>query len=158
MKRRNSMAQYQDINEKRRAFDIGRANGNLAWDCTGREFSLRGMNMDDVEFVGGAWRVQREFKEPIFEIRGRFFVLRERLPRTERNHFEFYRASTVGENCYGLFAGTPDTIVAKYNTRDGAYWAYGPTIESARAFLGIKLFDVYQDMIHAAIGANPHQK
>ncbi|MDE6478605.1 MAG: hypothetical protein K2L94_05175, partial [Alphaproteobacteria bacterium] len=126
---RNSMAEYQDITEKRRAFAIGCANGNLAWDAAGREIPLRQLKLDDVEFVAGAWRVQSKFTEPIFEIRGRRFVLRERLPRVERNRFEFYHAAMVAENCYGLFAGLPSAVVAKYHTTDGTYWGYGPTIE-----------------------------
>ena len=50
--------------------------------------------------------------------------------------------------------------VAKYTTDQGTYWSYGNTIEQARAFLGIKLYDEYMDLIHTHACKNQfaHQK
>lgn len=36
--------------------------------------------------------------------------------------------------------------------------AYGQTIEQARAFLGIKMYDEYQDLIHSAAFAGGNHK
>ena len=61
----------------------------------------------------------------------------------------------VGLNCYGRFiVGGPEVIVAKYDTDRGTYWSYGPTLEQARAFLGIKLYDEYMDLIHSVACKN----
>lgn len=107
-----------------------------------------------VKFSGGLWRWQRKFGEPITLVRGKEFVIRNRLPNNEKNHFEYYAADMVCENCYGkyIMQGASRCIVAKYNTKKGTYWAYGNSIEQARAFLGIKLYDEYMDLIHNEIG------
>ncbi len=151
MKYTNPLAEYKDPVAKRRAFNSAAASGKAAWDASGREYFLRGLNIDDVEFIGGAWRVQNKFDKQIQLVRGEELVLGERLNRTERNHFEFYSAHLVGLNCYGRFVmGGPGVIVAKYETDDETHWAYGKTLEQARAFLGIRLYDKYMDLIHAA--------
>ena len=110
---------------------------------------LNQTKLSDVEFVAGLWRVQNPFPYKIQIVRGKPFVLTERLPHIEKNLFEFYRAALVGENCYGPFINSADQIVAKYTTDHGTYWSYGNTIEQARAFLGIKLYDEYMDLIHS---------
>lgn len=151
MKYINPMTEYKDPAAKRRAFDAAAASGKVAWDASGREYSLRRLNIDDVEFIAGAWRVQNKFDKQIQLVRGEELVLDERLDRTEKNLFEFYRAHLVGLNCYGRFiVGGPGVIVAKYETDDETHWAYGKTLEQARAFLGIRLYDKYMNLIHAA--------
>lgn len=150
MKYKNPMALHKDDATKRRAFLVAATEGYLAWDSAGREYPLRNLTPDDVEYIGGAWRVQNKFEYPIQMVRGEEFVLGERLNRTERNHFEFYHARVVGTNCYGRFIiGGPEVIVAKYETDDETLWSYGGSIEQARAFLGISLYDKYMDLIHA---------
>lgn len=150
MKYTNPLAEYKDPVAKHRAFNSAAASGKVAWDASGREYSLRGLNIDDVEFIAGVWRVQNKFDKQIQLVRGEELVLDERLNRTERNHFEFYRAHLVGLNCYGRFVlSSPGVIVAKYETDDETHWAYGKTLEQARAFLGIRLYDKYMDLIHA---------
>jgi len=150
MKYKNPMAFHQDIASKRRAFRLAAAQGCIAWDKNGCEHLLRNLNIDDVEYIGGAWRVQNKFEHKIQLVRGEQFVLGEKLNRAENNHFEFYRAHIVGKNCYGYYlVNNSYVIVAKYETDDETFWAYGHTIEQARAFLGIRLYDKYQDAIHA---------
>lgn len=136
------MEKFRDYNRDRRA-------GVLAYKSDGTTVPLESVKLSNVEFVAGLWRVQEPFPHKIQEVRGAKFVLIERLPHVEKNLFEFYRASMVSENCYGPFIVPGTHIVAKYTTDRGAYWSYGNTIEQARAFLGIKLYDEYMDLIHS---------
>ena len=106
---------------------------------------------DKVDFVARLWRVQREFNKPIQLVRGKEFVLLEKINKHEKNLFEYYTAEIVANNCYGKYLfGKPDSVVAKYDTDKGPLWAYGATLEQARAFLGIALFDENIEAIHAA--------
>ena len=85
-------------------------------------------------------------------VRKKLFVIGNKLPHVEHTLFDFYEAYSVGENCYGKYKNVkPDYIVAKYVTARGTYSAYGKTIEDARAYLGIKLYDEFQDVIHKSI-------
>lgn len=102
-----------------------------------------------LKFSGGFWRVQHEFNKPIQIVRGKDFVLHDHLDRQEDNLFEYYRAALVFENCYGKCESEQSYIVAKYETDEQTYWGYGTSIEAARAYLGIKLYDVYKNQIHA---------
>ena len=84
-------------------------------------------------------------------MRGKEFVLYDKLNRIENNKFEYYNAEIVANNCYGKYLfGTADYVVAKYDTDNGPLWSYGSTMEQARAFLGILLFDKHIDLIHSA--------
>lgn len=131
-------------------FQYDAANGAFAHKSDGTTVPLRDVLPSMVEFVGGLWRIQNDFPYRIDRIRDRDMVLVKKLPHQERMPFEYYSAVAVGYNCYGPFiSGNPDIIVARYATDDGVYWGYGATIEQARAFLGIKLFDQYMDLIHA---------
>ena len=74
----------------------------------------------------------------------------------DETKFEFYSAATItwgGNGCSADIAH-PDWVVAKYKTNRGIYMAYGRTIEQARAFLGIKMYDEYQDLIDAEMRPN----
>ena len=131
------------------------AAGVDAYKSDGTVVKLLSVAYEDVRFSGGLWRVQNPEPKNIVRVRDMNFVLGERLPVTEKNRFEYYRAQIVGENCYGKFVfsgGAGTMIVAKYETQDGTFWSYGETIEQARAFLGIKLYDTYSDLIHRAVG------
>lgn len=142
------MEKFRDYNRDRRA-------GVLAYKSDGTTVPLESVKLSNVEFVAGLWRVQNPFPHKIQEVRGTKFVLTERLPHIEKNLFEFYRASMVSENCYGPFITPGAThVVAKYITDHGAYWSYGNTIEQARAFLGIRLYDEYMDLIHSVACRN----
>lgn len=138
----------------RAKYDADVANGVVAYRENGTTVPLNKISFNKVRFIGGLWRVQRCFKEPITTIRDKEFVICSRLPKQEKNHFEYYTAKLLIENCYGkyIMGGMPNYIVAKYETQDGTFWSYGETIEQARAFLGIKLYDTYSDLIHRAVG------
>lgn len=136
-------------------FRIHCKKGALAHDSDGKTRPLQECDVHDVKFVAGLWRIQNKFNHPIQVVRGEEFVLMDKINRTEKNLFEFYNARMVGQNCYGRFlVGGGDLIVAKYETDNETFWAYGKTIEQARAFLGIRLYDKYQDLIHAAACKN----
>ncbi len=106
----------------------------------------------DVDLINGQWHIQNDFDyEKIKRIRDKDMVLIEKLPRKENTLFEYWTAKVVGYNCFGPFVSkgnTYDYIVAKYKTDNGALWGYGKTIEAARAFLGLKLYDEYKEIIH----------
>lgn len=137
----------------------GLLGGAFALKSDGTRVPLYSVDFETVEFVSGRWCVQEPCPLPIQLVRDRELALAEKLTHTERIPFEYYSAYSVGENCFGKFlSGQPDTIVAKYETDDGVYWGYGRTIEQARAFLGIKLFDQYMDLIHAAACKKKRQK
>lgn len=116
---------------------------------------LKSVPLSKLEHVAGLWRVQNEFPYEIEIVRKKAFVIGDKLPHAERTHFEFYKAYSVNENCYGKYIGEkPDYIVAKYPTNRGVYSAYGRTIEDVRAYLGIKLYDEFQDVIHKEINSH----
>ncbi|MBQ8256244.1 MAG: hypothetical protein IJY99_04770 [Alphaproteobacteria bacterium] len=149
----NKLSEYKTFTEKENAYYracTNSANHVMAYYPDGSKTPLSNIDVSRVEYIGGLWRVQVSFPYKIQHVRNRDFVLSERLPRQEKNHFEFYRAQMVGYNCYGPFLiPNASRIVAKYDTNRGTFWAYGDTIEQARAFLGIKLYEEYQDLIHS---------
>ena len=153
----NSLSDFKTDAQKTAAYVRDKANKNLvvyAYKPDGTRVPLKDVRIDTVEFVGGLWRVQNDFPYQIENVRKKDFVIGKKLPHVERTLFDFYDAYSVGTNCYGRFIATkPDYIVAKYMTKNGVYSAYGKTIEDARAYLGIKLYDEYQDVIHNAINA-----
>ena len=153
----NSLSDFATDAQKTAAYVRDKANKKLvvyAYKPDGTRVPLKDVRIDMVEFVGGLWRVQNDFPYQIENVRKKDFVIGKKLPHIERTLFDFYDAYSVGTNCYGRFIATkPDYIVAKYMTKNGVYSAYGKTIEDARAYLGIKLYDEYQDVIHNAINA-----
>ena len=155
---RNKFATHKTPEEKKRAYwgaCVDSRHQAMAHRSDGTKVALIDVDITDVEFISGRWCVQDPFPHKIQRVRDRDVVLGDKLQHTERIPFEYYRAYVVGENCYGYFLpSVPDIIVAKYQTDDGVYWGYGNTIEQARAFLGIKLFDEYMDLIHATACRN----
>ncbi len=155
-KKNNSMATHVSDFDKVRDYNSARACGELAHLSNGKTVPLNAVKLHDVEFIGGLWRVQDKFPHQIQIVRDVPFVLGERISRTERNHFEFFWACRVSENCYGKYlTSQPSYVVAKYTTDKQTYWAYGQTVEQARAFLGIRLYDEYMDLIHSVACQKP---
>ena len=158
----NKLSEHKTFTEKKNAYHracANSANRAMAYYPDGSKIPLANIDVSCVEYIGGLWRVQTQFPYKIQNVRGADFVLHERLPHQEKNLFEFYRAQMVGYNCYGPFL-IPQTavIVAKYDTNRGTYWAYGDTIEKARAFLGIRLYDEYMDLVHSVACKNSGRK
>ena len=146
---------YTTIAEKRALYNAGVDCGDIAYAENGSKHPLGmpGTGFNDVEFIAGYWRIQNKFEQKITCVRDKEFVIGDKLPHKEHTNFEFYNAFPVYNNCYGRFIFTkPDYIVAKFETARGPYWAYGQTIDQARAYLGIKLCDEYGDIIRAELG------
>ena len=146
----------ENIAAKRVAYNRALDLGAVAMDEKFNKIPLgaSGAEFNNVELVGGLWRIQNKFDKAIVNVRDRQFVLLDKLPHVERTLFEFYRASHIGMNCYGPFcSGIADYIVAKYDTDNGTYWSYGRSVEEARAFLGIKMYDEYMYLINSVARA-----
>ena len=145
---------YTTVAEKRAMYNAALDNRLYAVDEHFNKVRIgdTGAEFNDVEFFGGLWRIQRKFDKPITIVRKKEFIIGNKLLHTEHTNFEFYNAYSVGTDCYGRFVfPTPDYIVARFETARGTYWSYGRTIDQARAYLGIKLCDEYQDIIRAEI-------
>lgn len=156
---RNKFAQYKNLTEHTLKFITDQRNGDVAYAENGKCVPLWNLQPSDVEFVAGLWRIQNKFEHKIQNVRGSDFVLHDRLPNKEKNLFEFYRASLISCNCYGYFMVPGATkVVAKYTTDEQTYWSYGNSIEQARAFLGIRLYDEYMDLIHSVACQNCAQR
>lgn len=151
----NSFSEFKTDAQKTAAYirdKVKKISPVLAYKSDGTCVPMRDIRLNQVEFVAGLWRVQNDFPYKIENVRKKDFVIGKKLPHVERTLFDFFEAYSVGENCYGKYIGkNPDYIVAKYVTAHGVYSAYGKTIEDARAYLGIKLYDEFQGVIHKSI-------
>ena len=148
----NPCDEYKNTREKSSAWLDAYYNGGMALDANGKWHPVKNFSMDRLAFVAGLWRVQCDFPYKIVNVRGIDMVLMGKINRVENTLFDFWNAKQVGYNCYGPFISKsekPDYIVAKYITTKGTYMAYGRTVEEARAYLGIKLYDEYKHVIHA---------
>ena len=145
---RNKLATQTEL-QKKAQFNRDVKTGVVAYKSDKTTVPLSKCLPAQVEFIAGLWRVQNEFPYKIYNIRDKEMVLLKQLPHYDHVLFDYFAASLVSYNCYGPFISkNPDFIVAKYATDDGIYWGYGTTLEKARAFLGIRLYDEYMDLIH----------
>lgn len=154
MKNKNPLAQYATPTEKHELYTRSCANNEFAYKSDGTKVPLGTMNEDTVEFIGGLWRVQDDKKLDVLTVRDRQVVLGPRIQHNEKTFFEYYQASFLSYNCYGPIIFKYDMVVAKYATDKGIYWAYGENIPQARAFMGIRLYDEYMDLIHSVACKN----
>jgi len=123
---------------------------------SGRKITLgeQGAKLENVDRVAGLWRVQQKFPYTITRVRDKDMVLIKKLNYNENTKFEYWTAKLVGYNCYGPFiigGKAPDFIVSHCVAGENEFWGYGTTIESARAFLGLKIWDELRDVIHDAV-------
>ncbi len=156
----NPLDEYKNSKEKSAALLRARENNLMAIDSNGNEkpverfymgYELTFVDKNELAFVGGMWRIQDKLPLPITRVRGKDMILTKKIDHTEKTLFDFYRGKEVKYNCYGPFVIQDDKydyIVAKYETDKEIYWAYGKSIEEARAFMGIKLYDEYKDVIN----------
>lgn len=140
--------QHKDLHEKMAAYHVACARGEFALRSNGTRVRVSELAPTQIEFIAGLWRVQNETQYQIRQIRDEKLILGKKLNRTEHTLFEFYQAMKPTFNCYGLIDMGFDMVVAKYSTSSGTFWGYGRTIEEARAFLGIKLYDQHQELIN----------
>ena len=139
MKHTNSLAELTGIN-KARAFNCACKNSEFAYTDNNTKIPLEYTKLADVEFIGGLWRVQRKCKFVIQDVHDKSFVVGTEIKTTIPGNVIYYNAAQVAENCYGLFIGNYNFVLAKYNGPDGAFWAYGTSVKSAQAFLYTKLY------------------
>ena len=149
---KNPLAVHKNIDDKLRDYYAACSKEECAYFDAKHKVLLSSIDVSQVEFIGGLWRVQIDFPYKIERIRDKDFIILKKLPRQEKNLFDFYVAESVSYNCYGPYTSSNknevNSIVAKYKTSTKTYYAYGNSIEQARAFLGIRLYDEYCDLIH----------
>ena len=141
----------RDIMRATGDYDTDSENGIYAYASNGNRVPLSKIGRGGVRFIAGAWRVQNvRGGLNVQVVRDKKFILGEILNIHEKNKFEYYRAAEYYENCYGVMEPVYSYVVAKYDTDNGPIWGYGTSVEQARAFLGIALFDANIRIIHAA--------
>jgi hypothetical protein len=130
------------LKAKKGLYEESVALGALAHKSNGKTIPLMLGNLEDVDFVGGLWRVQDHSYYPVKYVRDCEFVLGKQLSATELTQYEikffdYYKAALVFENAYGSDKTDYNYIVANF----GKYWAYGNNVSQARAFLAVKVLD-----------------
>ena len=141
----NPMNQYRlHGNEKTAAYNKSVGLGENALQHDNSTVPLASKSLDEVEFIGGFWRVQHGFNKEITMVRNVPFVLgaqltSDKLAQFEIKFFKYYHASMVCWNCYGPILAEKSHIVANFRQ----HWAYGPGIAEARAFLAVRVLDYY---------------
>lgn len=154
MARRNPLTRL-DLKTKRRFFESDCRLGYLAYDSNGGRHALRDLNINDVEYIGGEWRIQNKAPENMKEIQGRHVVLGERIPGPKNSFFEFYNAQLVSVSCYGYYVlKEPKIVVAKYETDEHIYWSYSVTLEFAQSAIEVCMYKKYRDLIHCTACEN----
>ena len=147
----NPMAKYgcpeTDGLDKDALFRRDTAGGVLAIERGGHKRPLSELTPDRVDFIAGFWRVQGDFPHKIQTVRDQDFVVGHQIDRHEQNMFEYYSADLVAYNCYGPYLVGQPTVVSCFSRGVEKLWAYGPSVEHARAFLAIALFDRNRDLI-----------
>lgn len=157
----NPFDEYKNTRIKSSAWNSACRNNEKALDKNGEWHLVKDFNMCDLAFVAGIWRVQDKLPYDITKVRDKDMVLIKKLDRVENTLFDFWSAKMVSYNCYGPFIidiANTDYIVAQYETDNGIRWGYGKTIEDARAYLGIKLYDEYKDVINAIACKNKNKE
>lgn len=106
------------------------------------EKPLKSLNPNQVEFIGGMWRIQRDFNLYVEKIYDKYFVMgkrieREKLPKEEIPIFNYYNALLVESNCYGFYTYDFGYIVANCEN----IWRYGKDISEARSKLSGNIID-----------------
>ncbi len=151
--------QYGDSDIKLKLFLNAVHDNAVARDSKGREYLLRGLKYDAVEYVGNEWRLLNTFEDRIRLICGEEFILGERLKHIKDSRFEFYRARPIGQNCNGRrHVFTIEVIVVKYKIGNQTYWVYGNTIEEAYAALSGILYDKYTKLINSVAAVKNRQR
>lgn len=147
----NPLDEYKNTCDKSAAWVHAVHNNEYALDDKGGKHLVKDYDMGNLAYCGGIWRVQNKPNFEIMRIRDKDMVLTKKLDRAENTLFEFWSAVLVCCNCYGPYLMKDkgaEYVVAKYDTDKGTMWGYGKTLELARAYLGLKLYDEYKDVIH----------
>ena len=132
---------YKNIEEKRIAFELGVEDGMVAYTGFQEYIPLGGpgAEINDVEFIGGRWRVQNKEHYDTINIQGKDFVLGDKLNHIEHTDFKFYdefydAKSTIWGGCGQFCSDKSNYVVAKYETGRGTFYAYGCKLSNKDAF------------------------
>lgn len=153
----NPLDEYKNSRIKSNKWQIACENNEMAINSENESLPVKNFKIKDLAFVAGLWRVQQKCSYKITRVRDKDMILMDKINHVENTLFEFWNAKEVVYNCYGICMSSnekPDFIVAKYDTDKGTMLGYGQTLEQARAFLGLKLYDEYKDVINAIACAN----
>jgi len=163
------LSDFKTVAEKRAAYNKGLDNQDIVLLPGGGTTLLgsEGAKFNDVDFLGGLWRVQQPFDSrgyPVITIydnknkKDLRFVLLQKLDRQEHTNFVYYNAASVIWGAHGLSCSfEPTYIIAKYATNRGLFYSYrckltdSNALENARAHLAGNVLAAYQDVIEAEI-------
>ena len=148
MNNRNPLSEYKDLSQKYRAFVGDKRAGQVAYKSDGTFVPLNKLRADDVEFIGGLWRIQNDVQYSIIKISGRDIIVGDEIPYSGPGFFDYYRASYLTYNCYGPLTPNYNLVAAKYDCGDEELWAYAKNITMATAYLGMHLYDKYKTLIN----------
>ena len=157
----NPYDEYKNTRLKSSEWQKAIKNNEFALDCSGNKYPVANYGIGDLAFVAGLWRIQNKCPYKITRVRDKDMVLIKKLDRVENTLFDFYSAKMVNYNCYGPFVidcERANYVVARYETDKETYMGYGTSIEAARAYLGLKLYDEYKDVINAIACKNKIKK
>ena len=147
MNNRNPLSEHKTERQKYRAFVTDRASGAVAHKFDGTVVSLNNINVHDVEFIGGLWRVQKPCTYTVRYINKQQIILGDKIPYSGAGMFDYYRAGHLVYNCYGPLAPKFDLVAACFVAGDETYWAYGNTTATAGATLAIRMCDEYKYLL-----------
>ena len=147
MNNRNPLAEYQKSKEKRHAFAVDQKSGCVAYKSNGTAVPLQDLSIDNVEFIGGRWRVQDMVTYNIRRISDRDIIIGEQIPCSDLMCFDYYRASRLVYNCYGPLTPKFDLVVACFVAGDKTYWAYGTSTTTAGATLAMRMCEEYKYLL-----------
>ena len=145
---RNPLSEYKNLKQKYRAFVGDKNAGMFAHNSDGTIVPLKALRADDVEFIGGLWRVQNKNNYNVRKIGDRDIIIGDEIPYFGPSFFDYYRASYLTYNCYGPLMPNYNLVVAKYDCGDEEFWAYAKNITMATAYLGMHLYDKYKSLIN----------
>lgn len=142
MRPKNPLSELTDEQKFTKFAEDIKKRGMFAYTIDGGLY-LEDQIPQNVDFIGGLWRVQNRFNHKITKIHDKEFVIgekieRSKLPKEEIPIFDYYTAATLGLNCYGYILGEFNHIVANC----GKVWAYGKDIAMARSKLSGKVMDL----------------
>jgi hypothetical protein len=141
---RNSLSNMTDAQRKEKYIsDLKKNDYTLAYSENNSNRPLINTDVNKVEFIGGLWRIQRDFDYKITLIRKKDFVIgdmidRSKLPKEEIPIFDYYKAAMVGLNCWGYSIDKFDRFLANC----GKAWGYGKTIPEARDHASCDTIDI----------------
>lgn len=140
---RNPLSDMTDVQRAEKYIsDIQKNDYILAYSEDNSKRPLVNTDVNKVEFIGGLWRIQRDFPYEIKQVHDQKFVIgdkinRSDLPKEELPIYDYYRAAKFWTNCYGLSLGNFDHVIVR--SKNGI--AYGKDIATARSKLSGKGMD-----------------